>query len=275
MDRQHLQVYLGPLCVILRPPLLHISVRGAPSAEIFKRLGPPCLYRGERADHLTIPLIPKEEGANAGKFNIHLTYVQGSHRRHVSVATLTPEQIDAALQPVAMELLELYVSAARRVTVDELRRDGFVVVLPSDELEENAERLLSAKRTELRLNQGSFARLAQNFECYEPEVLTDLVGGDPYKSIMATTEDGASTMFVRYRPNGLGQDSEPGWFAMPADLKFGDLLEKKFFLGLGPSFFDALVVVARELQLDIDVDKIEHARACAAAASIPRSDSTS
>jgi hypothetical protein len=88
MQKRHITLFLGDLVVVINPPLVHLSIGGAPSRRTYERLGPKRLFGGKRAHHLTIPLEPMERGPDAGKFNVHLTYLDAGRSRHVTVAML-------------------------------------------------------------------------------------------------------------------------------------------------------------------------------------------
>lgn len=258
----------GDLVVIVRPPLIHLSVR-TPSRDTFNRLGPPQLFRGERAQHVTIPLEPKSHGPLVGRYDVHLTYQDGDRPHHHTVAALTPTDVEAAFRPIAVELARHYLRVVQRVTVEELRRDGFLAVLPSEELEVQADEHFSARRSRLRVTAASFRRLAEQFEFYEPEVLDDLTEDFERKAVFMYSEQSKTSIAVAYHADGFGPYHPPGWYAIPADGSFTAIVERAFLPALGPAFYDAMLLIARELQMGIDIDALELARARAAAALAP------
>src|SRR5262245_48948944 len=117
-QRLQFTVLAGNLALTLKPPFLIIRFGGPPRQDLLRHLGPPQLFQGKRADHLTIPLEPMKYGPLAGFINIHLTYGTGDDAHHETVARLKPEEIEAAFRPFAQSLSSYYIRSARRVTVE-------------------------------------------------------------------------------------------------------------------------------------------------------------
>jgi hypothetical protein len=107
-QRYHLTLIAGDFALTLRPPLVIIRFDSPSCQEVLRRLGPPRLFHGMRADHLTIPLEPVKCGPMAGLINIHLTYGAGRDSHHETVARLEPKGIEAAFRPFAQGLCSYF-----------------------------------------------------------------------------------------------------------------------------------------------------------------------
>lgn len=260
MQKRHIELFLNGLVIVINPPFVHLSITGLPSKRTYERLGPPRLFRGERARHLTIPLEPYQWGKNAGKIDIHLTYLDGGRPRHVTIAMLTPQAIAASFKPIADALLDHYLRVVRRVTVEELRGQGYSVMLPTEEAEAWLDEHAEMRRWKLRLTDNTFERLTEHVDLYDPEVMNELRDAPEWQTLTLIREFDAPGLSVGYQPRGLGPERPPGWYAMPLDDTIGTAVDAVSPTAFGPPVYEALIVIARELQAEIDVDALERAR---------------
>jgi hypothetical protein len=263
VPRLHIEFFVGDLVVIINPPYVHLAVaRTSPRTR--QRLGPPRFFGGQRAQHLTIPLEPLSYGRDAGKFNIHLTYLAKPEPYRYPVVRLTPEEIEAKFRPLAAALLAHYARVVRQVTVEALRADGFVVIVPRENAPTWVDRKLNERRRwKIHVDDATIMRFAENFEFYDAAVLDDLAeeSEDERDSVMLVNERDGAMFGLIYRPDGLGPDHPPGWYASPVNADFRTLIEEVFMVGLGPAFYERLIDVARELEAEVDLDAIERALA--------------
>jgi hypothetical protein len=268
MQKRHITLLLGELVVVINPPFIHLSTCAEPSRRALEKLGPPRLFRGKRARHVTIPLEPLDYGPDAGKFNIHLTYSDGRRDHHETVAMLTSEAIAAAFKPIADATLDQYLRVVQRVTIEQLRKDGYGVLLPSDEAEAWIDEHAEMRRWQLRVKKSTFQRMAEHLEIYDPEIMDELRMVDEYKEMALTLvrEGDEQALSVGFQPRGLGPERPPGWYATPVDHTIGDVMDAVAPASFGPAFYEALIVIARELQADLDIEAVERARRQAATA---------
>lgn len=255
-QRYHLTVLAGSFAVTIRPPLVHIAWSGSPCG----RFGPPQLFHGRRADHLTIPLAPMRDGPMAGLINIHLTYSTGRRRHHQTVAALAPQAIEAAFRPVVHGILSYYVRSARRVTVEDLQREGYRVLAFSNDAERWLDERTSPGRWRERLTNRKLEGIEQHLELYDPQVLDDLHHSGGRQSAILVRETDGVALSVGYNPTGLGPDHPPGWYAVPVNRGIFGVFEELLSTAFGPELFDTLIVIARELQVGIDLDGVTRAR---------------
>ena len=270
-QKRRIELAFGPVTVVFNPPLIHVMVT-EPSRETFERLGPPRVFQGDRAQHLTIPLEPLPRGPTAGKLNIHLTYGAGSKSFRHTVALVAPDEVQAAIEPAAMALVRHFIRVTQRVMVEDLRAQGFWAVLPSETAEawaiDHAERL----RWKLRITEARLERAGQEFEWYDLAVLDELRDDPNHKTVMLVDDSEQKALFVTYHSEGLGPTKPPGWYAFPLNENcFKGILDEAMVAALRPAFFEALLEIARELQADVDVTAIEQALARAQGMSVPAS----
>jgi len=257
MQKPRIELFWGDLVVVLNPPLVHVSIASSPSRRTYERLGPPRLFRGDRAHHLTIPLEPRNRGPHAGKYDIHLTYHSGPRLHHETVAALAPGDIEAAFKPLTVALLSHYLRVARRVTIESLQHAGYLVMLPDDEAKAWLEEHATLRRWKLRITDAKLERMTERFEWFDVSIIDELREMHEYKTLSLFCERDGSALTIGYQPNGLGPQHPPGWYAMPMDDDFRAILDETFLVALGPAFFEAALVIARELQAGVDIDALE------------------
>jgi hypothetical protein len=254
MPKQHIELFLDGIVLIINPPLLHVSFSRPQSPHARARLGPPRLFRGLRADHLTIPLEPLAHGPNRGKLNVHLTYGNGPDAHRETIALLSPTELVAAFKPASEEVLRFYLSIARPVTWQSLRNDGYSVLLPSEEAEAQLDERLARRRWRFRLTKQSFQALISGFELYDPELLVELEGDAESRSLTVFNETTGDAYCIGYQSFGLGPDRPPGWYAIPLDDSVKRLMDGMIPQLLGPTGYETVRIIARELEADIDLD---------------------
>lgn len=255
---------LDRLVLVWNPPLVHVSFSGPPSRATLEKLGPPRLFRGERARHLTIPLDVRCHGALAGRLDIHLTYGYGRGAHHETVVALDPKTIAAALEPLGAALGAYYRATARMVTINELRREGYVVALLTEDAEAWLDERARANRWVQRVTESKLDKATEeSLEFFDVEILNELRDDPRYQPTMAVREADGFTISVGYQSRGVGPDRPPGWYAMPIKNEFSRLMDDWAAVAVGPAFYESMLVIARELQAPMDVDALlaDYARA--------------
>lgn len=260
-QRYHLTVLAGSLALTVRPPFIIVRASGAPCQDVLRRLGRPQRFHGQRADHLTIPLEPMGHGPMSGLINIHLTYGTGRERHHETVALLDPQDVEAAFRLLAHGVYSYYLRAARRVTPEDLRREGYVAVELSEDAQHWLEERTSSGRWEERITRRKLAQLGPHIERRDAQIIEDLRrSGNSQPAFLIREADGTA-LSVGYLPNGLGPDHPAGWYAVPVNRGVLGVFEELLPTAFGPAFYDTLIEIARELQVGIDLDGVMRARA--------------
>lgn len=259
VQRPRIEIAAGAYHLIVNPPFLHVAVT-QPSKETFECLGPPRFFNGERAQHLTIPLEPLQHGPNVGKYNVHLTYGAGGKSRRRTVALLAPTDLEQTFLPIAKALHQYALRAMRPVTIEGLRREGYVALLMSEHATRWADERMLSPRWKLRVTESKFMRALQEYEVYEVDILDDLRDHIDQESVMVVGPK-QDLLAVNFRQEPWGPDHPRGWYVMRVEQDgFKSIIENEFFARLGQPFFDALIDIARELQADIDAEALLRAR---------------
>jgi hypothetical protein len=264
MQRAHKTVLIEDLVLIWNPPLIHVGF-SRPSRETFEKLGPPRLFDGERAEHLTIPLVPMSYGPMAGRLHVHLTYGAGAERRHFTVAAIDPGAIDDALKPVGDALGVYYRRRARPVTIEGLRREGYVVGVLTDNAKDWLDNRACVTRWKERVTDARMLRAFDDgFEFLDVGVLEELRSDPRQHPAFAFREPDGFTISVGYQPHGVPPDNRPGWYALPADGGMRRVMDEALSGVLSTEVYDAFITIARELQAPMNIDAMLRGRARAA-----------
>lgn len=259
-------VLLGEFSIVFNPPFVHIACN-KPSRATAAWLGLPSLCAGARAAHLTIPLEPMRHGEHAGKLHVHLTYnVEGEHR-HKTIAYLDPATIVAKVESFTEQLLSYTLRNTRRVSVDDLQREGYLVTLLGDAAKQKLGGVLFRRRSKYRLNRDTMTTLLEHIDVYDLAILDQLREQPVY---LIRQADGA-TLTVCYLKDGLGPEHPAGWYAMPRPEACVDLMLQV----LGPSVIEAFTVISTELQWWVNREALQsvYARALGPASAAELSDS--
>jgi hypothetical protein len=190
----------------------------------------------------------------AGLLNIHLTYGTGRDSHHETVARLDPQAIETAFRPFAHALWSYYIRSARRVTVEDLQREGYLVVLLSDDAKRWLDERTSPGRWTERLTSRRLARLESHLELFDAEIMEDLRQAGEHQPVTLMRESDGLAVSVGYQSAGLGPDHPPGWYSIPMVNGVLSAFDELLPTALGPGFYETLMVIARELQAGIDLD---------------------
>jgi hypothetical protein len=275
MPKSHKTLLFDELVLVWNPPYVHVSCAGPPSRETLEKLGPPRLLGGTRADHLTIPLEVRRRGPHAGRLNIHLTYGTGRDCPRVTVAALAPESIAPAIKPFEVALLRYYLSKVRLVTVDSLRRDGYVFTTLNAEAEAWLDERTEQRRWKERVTEKRLDRAMERaIAVRDVEILDELRDDLRLQPLAAVRQSDGFMISVGFQPNGLPPNRPPGWYAMPMNNGFAEVLDQAIGAALPPAFYDAAIEIVRELQAPANVDALIAGRARAQALRSPSASSS-
>ena len=221
---------------------------------------PPRLHKGEPAHHLTVPLKPRRNGEDAGKWCPHLTYEDGY--RHFLVKIYLSDFAER-MNAYARDLVEAWFAQLTQTTSSQLEKNGYVVVVQNvgwyrslgQEIDSNARR---TPRTDIyALSEGllraRYAGIHNAISWVHPMALRY----NPLRTVeqvlhVARAKDDDLEWRQLYR---LAQPRRRGWFVGPANtddtLSMQQEVARKHF---GLEVEELVHAVFRELQVDFGQD---------------------
>lgn len=254
-----LKLQVGPITLALGEQLVVVAVDANRAPPPSRK---PSLYKGLRADHLTIPLTPKSNGT----FWIHLTYVVKDGERvrkvrkpfavHSDTLRAFGKEVDATYRQLVQENLFTH---ARPVDASWLAERGYsLALMDTEEFTAAADDVFKTRRRVYRVSVDRLKQFAGKLAFYDPALLDEesFQEGHP-KCIQAISDGDAPTLFVWRFP--WGPNGELGWYAAPTDT-LGPRPDQ--FLGAlsracSPRFWDSLRTIMIELGMPADYDKVE------------------
>jgi len=212
---------------------------------------PPQLLDGLRADHVSFPLKPRLHGPHAGKLWVHLTYnLPNGGVVRKEVAAIDPEHLRRGIEHFQKGMGELFLAATiRDVTLEALEAEKLKVWLPKPSLFALFDEVFSNPRHTYELSETSFDSLIDHMELGSPLDIRQ-PQYDKCRHFVACDPECGFRLSLN-RPEPGSED----WWATPdpwhTTEQFVALMGEAF-----PTLWDHLYVVGRELQADMDRERL-------------------
>lgn len=229
-----------------------------------RRFGAPQIYRGQRADHLTIPLQPKRSGHDRGRINIHLTWSDGAHW---TVASLDPADLAMRAEQFGERFCVWMLDRVWPLDLEVAAAEGFFAMLPNEAAASSLQSFVVNPPRQFRARPKEIEdRALELLELFPPNAIDgrlvrEMYGNAPVP-LIRVIGDQVETGRMVYYDEGLG-GQPAGWYRMPDDREITELCDEVIAEVLSPGVRELIHVVARELQVDLRLDRLSFASSVA------------